>query len=95
MADIIALADLRASAKHNEVLSLFKGRKSKGRSRKALTKSEFPSARPGISGNLNDLYEQASAVLMRHYDGDPNVPDIVAERCLDLLKALSAHAKPE
>jgi len=96
MADIIAFADLRKSAKQDEILSLFEkepAHHSKGH--KTRQREAFPSCRPGISGNLNDLYEQANAVLMRHYDGDTKVPPIVAEKCFELLKALSEHAEPE
>jgi hypothetical protein len=46
-------------------------------------------------GNLGDLFEQANAVAMRHYDGDPRVPRAVADKCLELLKALADHADPE
>jgi hypothetical protein len=96
MADIIAFADLRNSAKQNEILSLFEGKPvARRRSRKAHKPEAFPTCRPGISGNLNDLYEQANAVLMRHYDGDTKVPPIVAEKCFELLKALSEYAEPE
>ncbi|QFU15668.1 hypothetical protein [Microvirga thermotolerans] len=95
MADIISLADLRKSAKQEEILSLFQREAAANRVRRRRYRAEFPTARPGISGNLNDLYEQASAVLTRHYDGDGRVPAIVAEKCLELLKALSEHAQPE
>ena len=96
MADIIAFAKLRKSAKQDEILSLFEGKPATSRrSRKAHKQEAFPSCRPGISGNLNDLYEQANAVLMRHYDGDTKISPVVAEKCFELLKALSEHAEPE
>jgi hypothetical protein len=96
MADIISLAELRNSARQKEILALFKDKPTSGRrARRANKKFDFPSSRTGISGNLADLYEQANAVLVRHYDGDPRVPKTVAEKCIELLKALSDHAKPE
>jgi hypothetical protein len=32
---------------------------------------------------------------MRHHHGDPKVPAIVAEKCLELIQALEEHAQPE
>ncbi|MBF9234261.1 hypothetical protein [Microvirga alba] len=96
MAEIIAFEDIKKDAEQCEVLVLFKAKPaSKTRPRGGGKKLEFPSSRPGISGNLSDLFEQASAVVTRHYDGDKRVPDAVAEKCLELLKALSKHAEPE
>jgi hypothetical protein len=59
------------------------------------TKPECLSSRPFISGNLSDLFDQTNAVVLRHYEGDKRVPDIVAEKCIELLKALADHAEPE
>ena len=96
MADIIAFEAFRKGAETSEVLALFKaGRQALGETRSARKKLDFPSARPGISGNLGDLFEQANAVVMRHYSGDTKVPDVVAQKCLELIEALSQHAEPE
>lgn len=96
MADIIAFEAFRKGAETSEVLALFKaGRPAQGEKRGARKKLDFPSARPGISGNLGDLFEQANAVVMRHYGGDAKVPDVVAQKCLELIEALSQHAEPE
>lgn len=96
MADIIAFEAFRKGAETSEVLALFKaGRQARGGTQGAREKPDFPSARPGVSGNLGDLFEHASAVVMRHYNGDAKVPDIVARKCLELIEALSQHAEPE
>lgn len=96
MADIIAFEAFRKGAEKSEVLALFKATRSfHGRTRSSEAKSDFPSSRPDISGNLSDLFEQANAVVMRHYDGDKKVHDIVARKCIELLEALSEFAKPE
>jgi len=34
-------------------------------------------------------------VAMRHHHGDPKVPAIVAEKCLELIQALEESAQPE
>ncbi|MGO4571846.1 hypothetical protein [Microvirga sp. 2TAF3] len=96
MADIIAFEEFRKNAKQCEILALFKDKPtSKAQARKNKNKFYFPSSRPGISGNLCDLFEQANAVIVRHYDGDQRVPKAVAEKCLELLRALSEHTQPE
>jgi len=96
MAEIIAFKDLKKIADRCEVLSLFEPRPaSSKKSRPAPAGFEFPSSRPFISGNLTDLFEQANAVAMRHHHGDPRVPATVAEKCLELIKALEEHAEPE
>ncbi len=96
MGDIIAFEDLKKSAEQCEVLALFKGKSSpRANAQKSKRKFEFPSSRPFVSGNLSDLYEHANAVAMRHYEGDAKVPDIVAEKCIELLEALAQHAEPE
>lgn len=96
MADIIAFEAFRKGAESSEVLALFKaGRSSQGKTRTPRSGLDFPSARPGISGNLGDLFEQANAVVMRHYNGDAKVPEAVAQKCLELMEALSRHAEPE
>jgi hypothetical protein len=96
MAEIIAFESLRKGTAECEVLALFKPegdlRAGSGRHRASV---EFPSSRPFITGNLGDLLEQANAVAMRHYDGDARVPREVADKCLELLKALADHAEPE
>jgi hypothetical protein len=96
MVDIIPFESLKKGAAECEVLALFKpkGRRPAG-DRRQRASFEFPSARPFITGNLGDLFEQANAVAMRHYDGDPRVPRAVADKCLELLKALADHAEPE
>ena len=96
MAEIIAFKDLKKIADRCEVLSLFEPKRS-SRS-KSLSDSgtfDFPSSRPSISGNLTDLFEQANAVAMRHLHGDPRVSATVAEKCLELIRALEDHAQPE
>jgi hypothetical protein len=79
MADIIAFESLKKGAAECEVLALFKP---KGR-------------RPAGDRRQRAPFEQANAVGMRHYDGDPRVPRAVADKCLELLKALADHAEPE
>jgi hypothetical protein len=79
MADIIAFESLKKGAAECEVLALFKP---KGR-------------RPAGDRRQRAPFEQANAVAMRHYDGDPRVPRAVADKCLELLKALADHAEPE
>jgi hypothetical protein len=96
MAEIIAFKDLKKIADRCEVLSLFEPKRSaKPQSRSENRTFDFPSSRPFISGNLTDLFEQANAVAMRHHHGDPKVPAIVAEKCLELIQALEDHAQPE
>jgi hypothetical protein len=96
MAEIIAFKDLKKIADRCEVLSLFEPRRpSRSTSRSESRSFDFPSSRPFISGNLTDLFEQANAVAMRHHHGDPKVPAIVAEKCLELIQALEDHAQPE
>jgi hypothetical protein len=96
MAEIIAFKDLKKIADRCEVLPLFeKRRPSKSGSRSETKSFEFPSSRPFISGNLTDLFEQANAVAMRHYHGDPKVSAVVAEKCMELIQALEDHAAPE
>ena len=96
MAEIIAFESLKKGTADCEVLALFKhGPSPKANSRQGRKKVDFPTSRSFISGNMSDLFEQASAVAMRHYDGDKRVPDVVAEKCLELLKVLSDHAEPE
>lgn len=94
MAEIIAFKDLKKIADSCEVLSLFEPRRP-SRSQTAGRTFEYPSSRPFISGNLTDLFEQANAVVMRHYHGDPKVPGAVAEKCMELIQALEDHAQPE
>lgn len=96
MAEIIAFKDLKRIADRCEVLPLFEPRPaSRSTSRSEPKAFAFPSSRPFISGNLTDLFEQANAVAMRHYHGDPKVAAIVAEKCMDLIQALEEHAEPE
>ncbi len=96
MAEVIVLEEFRQSAEPNATQTLVKVRRRKARDRDhEFNKPAFPSSRPGISGNLCDLFEQANAVAVRHYDGDPRVPRPVAEKCLELLAALSDYATPE
>jgi hypothetical protein len=96
MAEIIAFKDLKKIADRCEVLSLFEPKgPSRSKSRPEGKSFEFPSSRPFISGNLTDLFEQANAVAMRHHHGDPKVPAIVAEKCLELIQALEESAQPE
>ncbi|RDI52560.1 hypothetical protein [Microvirga subterranea] len=96
MAEIIAFESLRKGAEHCEVLALFRPREQQADIRDGQGAAfDFPSARPFITGNLSDLFEQANAVAMRHYDGDQRVPRVVADKCLELLKALADHAQPE
>jgi hypothetical protein len=94
MAEIIALKDLKKIADGCEVLALFEPKRlSKPETRGSTL--EYPSSRPFISGNLTDLFEQANAVVMRYYQGDPKVSGAVAEKCLELIQALEDHAQPE
>ncbi|WP_404289075.1 hypothetical protein ACD578_23755 [Microvirga sp. RSM25] len=96
MAEIIAFKDLKKIADRCKVLTLFEPKSpAKLKSRSEPKSFEFPSSRPFISGNLTDLFEQANAVAMRHYHGDPKVPAIVAEKCMELIQALEDHAQPE
>ena len=96
MAEIIAFKDLKKIADRCEVLSLFEPKRSSRPTSRSESRSfDFPSSRPFISGNLTDLFEQANAVAMRHHHGDPKVPAIVAEKCLELIQALEDHAQPE
>jgi hypothetical protein len=96
MAEIIAFKDLKKIADRCEVLSLFEPKRpSRSTPRSESRSFDFPSSRPFISGNLTDLFEQANAVAMRHHHGDPKVPAIVAEKCLELIQALEEHAQPE
>lgn len=95
MAEIIAFKDLKRIADRCEVLTLFEPRRPAKKSRPESGTFDFPSSRPFISGNLTDLFEQANAVAMRHHHGDPKVPAIVAEKCLELIQALEEHAQPE
>lgn len=96
MAEIIPFEDIKKLAERCDVLTLFE-RRQRHDADACHTETEvgFPSSRPGISANLSDLFEQANAVAMRHYDGDPKVPAIVAEKCIELLTALTEHAEPE
>jgi hypothetical protein len=94
MAEIIAFKDLKKIADSCEVLSLFEPKRS-SKPRAGGRTFEYPSSRPFISGNLTDLFEQANAVVMRHYQGDPKVSGAVAEKCLELIQALEDHALPE
>jgi len=94
MAEIIALKDLKKIADRCEVLTLFEPRRASKHQTPGRT-FDYPSSRPFISGNLTDLFEQANAVAMRHYQGDPKVPAAVAEKCLELIQALEDHAQPE
>ncbi|MBQ0824572.1 hypothetical protein KBI52_30695 [Microvirga sp. HBU67558] len=96
MAEIIAFKDLKKIADRCEVLTLFEPKRpSRSKPRSEAKAFDFPSARPFISGNLTDLFEQANAVAMRHYHGDPKVSAIVAEKCMELIQALEDHAQPE
>ena len=96
MAEIIAFKDLKRIADRCEVLSLFEPSRAPGsKPRPDASTFAYPSSRPYISGNLTDLFEQANAVVMRHYQGDPRVLAVVAERCLELIHALEEHAQPE
>ena len=96
MAEIIAFKDLQKIADRCEVLPLFEPKRpSRSKSRSDAKSFEFPSSRPFISGNLTDLFEQANAVAMRHHHGDPMVPAIVAEKCLELIQTLEDYAQPE
>ncbi|MBM6582162.1 hypothetical protein ILT44_18325 [Microvirga sp. BT689] len=96
MAEIIALKDLKKIADRCEVLTLFEPKRpSKPKAQSESRTFDFPTSRPFISGNLTDLFEQANAVAMRHHHGDPKVPAIVAEKCLELIQALEEHAQPE
>ncbi len=95
MAEIIAFESLRKGAEQCEVLALFRPRGQTDICDPRRTALDFPSVRPFITGNLSDLFEQANAVAMRHYDGDQRVPRVVADKCLELLKALADHAQPE
>ena len=96
MAEIIAFKDLKKIAERCEVLTLFEPkRSSKAKSRSESRTFDFPTSRPFISGNLTDLFEQANAVAMRHYHGDPKVSAVVAEKCLELIQILEDHAQPE
>jgi hypothetical protein len=96
MAEIIAFKDMKSTAKQREILALFRPSQfhetETCRARKEFT---FPSSRPGISGNLGDLFEQVGAVVMRHHEGDPKVPRVVSEKCIELLQAIMEHAEPE
>ncbi|MCB8820276.1 hypothetical protein [Microvirga rosea] len=96
MGDLIAFEDFKKDAKDSQVLTLFKGTAaSRARRRAGKSAPNFPTVRTGISGNLGDLFEQANAVVMRHYEGDKRVPEEVARKCLELLDALSKYAEPE
>jgi hypothetical protein len=96
MAEIIAFKDLKKIAERCQVLSLFEPKRpAKSKAQPQNKTVDFPSSRPFISGNLTDLFEQANAVAMRHHHGDPKVPAIVAEKCLELIQALEEHAQPE
>ncbi len=96
MAEIIAFKDLKRIADGCEVLSLFEPRSSSASEPRTAGRTfDYPSSRPFISGNLTDLFEQANAVVMRHYQGDPRVSGFVAEKCLELIQALEDHAQPE
>ena len=96
MGEIVAFENFKKSAGQSEILALFRRQtpvRTKAAGRRELTR--FPSSRAGISGNLGDLFEQANAVVMRHYDGDVRVPRAVAEKCLELLMLLANEADPE
>jgi hypothetical protein len=96
MAEIIAFEKTRRLSKRYETPFWLKHERSQELDEPRQKKEfDFPSARPGIAGNLSDLFEQANAVAMRHYDGDPKVPGIVAEKCIELLTALTEYAEPE
>lgn len=95
MAEIIAFESLKKGAEQCEVLALFRPHGKTDLSEVQRKDFAFPSVRPFITGNLSDLFEQANAVAMRHYDGDQRVPRVVADKCLELLKALADHAQPE
>jgi hypothetical protein len=95
MADIIAFESVKKGAGQCEVLALFKPRHLPAANGSRSVAFDFPSARPFVTGNLCDLFEQANAVAMRHYHGDQRVPRVVADKCLELLKALADHAEPE
>ncbi len=94
MAEIIAFEDLKKLAERCEVLTLFED-KPRSEADACDRSLHFPSSRAGISGNLSDLFEQANAVAMRHYDGDPKVSKAVADKCIELLSVLTDHAEPE
>jgi hypothetical protein len=95
MGDLIAFDDFKKDAMRCEVLVLFKGKSASKSMVRNSRRSGFLGSRSGISGNLGDLFEQANAVLTRHYDGDPRVPAIVAEKCTELLRVLVDNAEPE
>lgn len=95
MAEIILLEELRIGMKKTRASALRDMPVSGSGLRETGEQFVFPSTRAGITGNLGDLYEQAHAVLARHYAGDAAVPKIVAAKCLELLKALSEHANAE
>jgi len=94
MAEIIAFKDLKKIADGCEVLTLLKPRRP-SKTHPETKAFEFPTSRPFISGSLTDLFEQANAVAMRHHHGDPKVPVVVAEKCLELIQALEDYAQPE
>ena len=93
MADIIAFKDIRRMAGRRGVSSCSGQRPALDRD--VVIPSAFPTARPGVSGNLSDLFEQANAVAMRYYDGDPKVSEAVAGKCIELLRVLTEYAEPE
>lgn len=96
MAEIIAFKDVKDAAKQREILALFRpGQFCEIEAYRSGDGFIFPSSRPGISGNLGDLFEQACAVAMRHHEGDPKVPKVVSEKCVELLQALMKHAQSE
>jgi len=94
MAEIIVLEDWRETGQQNEILKLFR-RKNPAGADSQSSHCDYPTSRSGASANLSDLYEQANAVLMRHYDGDVRVPSVVANKCIELLQVLGKHTKPE
>jgi hypothetical protein len=95
MAEIIAFKDMKAIAERSEILDLFQHQHPLEAADSSNEAFDFPTSRPGISGNLGDLFEQANAVAMRFYDGDRRVPGPVAQKCLELLQVLADHAEPE
>jgi hypothetical protein len=96
MGDLISFETFKRDQDRCGVLALFKDDGAAGHDSLAQANAfSFPTSRPGISGNLSDLFEQANAVVMRHYEGDRRVPDIVAAKCIELLKVLGEYAEPE
>jgi len=95
MGAVVSFEDFKKKSGQCEVLTLFAEPVDDVALEIAVGGFSYPTSRPHITGNLGDLFEQASAVVMRHRSGDRQVSLPVAEKCLELIEALSKYAKAE